>query len=344
MTSPIEETPDGMLDGLGGIAAWGTKTQAEYEAERVGLIENKTEGISLFSLALTFFKGGFPSLDDLLGDLAGAILGTSTPGPGPLADILGHIGNIFTKADNAESAAVDLTNRVETLEGGGTRTTYAVASTWTNPGPGYLVTAACINGGQGGYDGGYGSNGGKGGRGGIGGGWVEKTFNSEDLSSTVAVSPGAGGAVNGGAGGTSTFGSYVTGVSGVGAIISAKGAIETSSKPGNGGAGADYFPSGGAYTGQTGGSSALAAGGAGSSGSTAASAGASPSSDPLIAAGGGGGGGGGVSGSGAGGDGGGGVFGSGGGGGGAASGSFSAGDGALGGAGRVVVTVKVRAS
>lgn len=291
--------------------------------------------------------GGFLGIGELLGDLAGAITGTTTPGPGPLADILGHIGGMFDRTEEVAANQVELENRVEQLEGGGTRTTYAIASTWTNPGPGHIVTPVCINGGQGGYNGGAASGGAKGGLGGVGGGWVEKSFNSEDLPSTVAVNPGAGGAANGGLGGTSTFGSYVSGIRGVGAIISSKGAIETSSKPGDGGRGGDYFPGAGC-PGESGGSSALASGGAGGQGVgttlNTGAAGSAPASDPLIAAAGSGGGGGGTGSTGAAGDGGGGIFGSGGGGGGAGSNSTVRGVGGLGGAGRVIVTVKVRAT
>lgn len=335
MTTPNGATPDGSL-GTGQFAAWQAMTEEDAKAQMRAPVDS-------FSSAQTGFQGwlgalfsGFANLGAFLTGLTNAFTGTSSGG--------GLFDGIFNHANDQKQAAVELTNRVEQLEGGGTRTTYAVASTWTNPGAGYIVSIACINGGQGGYDGGAASGGAKGGRGGVGGGWVEETFNSEDLSSTVSVSPGAGGAANGGLGGVSTFGSYVAGIRGVGAIISSKGALETSSKPGDGGTGGDYFP-GANCAGESGGSSALAAGGAGGAGSSTttrhAAAGSGPASDPVIAAGGGGGGGGGTGGVGAGGNGGGGIFGSGGGGGGAGT-TGNNGDGGLGGAGRVIVTVKAR--
>ncbi|MCQ4119899.1 hypothetical protein [Rhodococcus tibetensis] len=83
MTSPIEQTPDGMLDGLGGIEAWGQKTQAEYEAERVNMITEKTEPISLFSVAQSLFKGGYASIGQVITNLVGAIT------QGAFTDIVG---------------------------------------------------------------------------------------------------------------------------------------------------------------------------------------------------------------------------------------------------------------
>lgn len=58
MTSPIEQTPDGMLNGLGTIADWGQKTQAEYEADRVNMLTEKTENITLFSVGASLVEIG----------------------------------------------------------------------------------------------------------------------------------------------------------------------------------------------------------------------------------------------------------------------------------------------
>ncbi|MGM5069833.1 hypothetical protein EU244_033965 [Rhodococcus qingshengii] len=50
MTSPdpTRPYPDGMLDGLGGIAAWANKTRAEYEADILGKVVESTEKITEF--------------------------------------------------------------------------------------------------------------------------------------------------------------------------------------------------------------------------------------------------------------------------------------------------------
>lgn len=50
MTSPdpTRPYPAGMLDGLGGIAAWANKTRAEYESEILGGVTDSTKKIKLF--------------------------------------------------------------------------------------------------------------------------------------------------------------------------------------------------------------------------------------------------------------------------------------------------------
>lgn len=64
MTSPdpTRPKPHGMLDGYGGIAAWANKPRADYEAEMLGRVVDKTEGIKLFD---SFGKAKNPELAGL---------------------------------------------------------------------------------------------------------------------------------------------------------------------------------------------------------------------------------------------------------------------------------------
>lgn len=138
MSSPNPQTPEGMLDGLGGIAAWSQKTQAEWEAEMRGRLTGSTTGIADFAIDLMrkFGKfladvahgigqgllaaGGFvmgvletigDAIGSLIGNLAAAILGKPPAevedylGPGALAAIEGGqrelIGNIAALKDSA---------------------------------------------------------------------------------------------------------------------------------------------------------------------------------------------------------------------------------------------------
>ena len=323
MTSPIEETPDGMLDGLGGIAAWGTKTQAEYEAERVSMIEDKTSGISLFSLALNFFKAGFASLDSLIDGFTDAFDGTSDGG--------GKFTGFYNKAQQLNTDVGDVKNGIEQLLGGGTRQTFVTPGTWTNPGAGYFVTVETIGGAQAGYRGDSAT--GQGGAGGMSGGYAREQFNSEDLPSTVTATPGAGGVFSGSGGnlGTvSSFGSYVVSTPGIGSAKMPTGVFVSASTPGDGGDGGSQGGDG-----FRGGASALAAGGV--VGATTGGNGAAAGSDPDYVSGGGGG----AGGSGSFGTGGNGGFPGGAGAGGSAT-VGNRGNGGTGAAGAIYVTVKAR--
>ena len=103
MTSPIEETPDGMLDGLGGIAAWGTKTQAEYEAERVGMINDRTENISLFSLGANLVSQMVNQIADILSGLIVTPINDIIQG---VKDWFSGLGDQFTAATNNAVSSV----------------------------------------------------------------------------------------------------------------------------------------------------------------------------------------------------------------------------------------------
>lgn len=190
------------------------------------------------------------------------------------------------------SQAGSITNhetRIVQLENGGVMTVYSGNDTWNNPGAG-KIGVAVINGGNGGQDGAGGYSGLR--LGGNHGGYQYKEFHCEDLTSTVAITVGSGGSAAEQGGGTSSFGSYLVGVSGVaGAIHTPRGATPSTSTPGAGGnTGATIGTAGVA-----GGNSALAAGGAGGNHdpSTNGGAGGSVSVASTTPCGGGGGGGGG---------------------------------------------------
>lgn len=125
--------------------------------------------------------------------------------------------------------------------------------TWTKP---TLVNASssvlveCWGGGGGG-----GSRSGSASGGGGGGGYIYKMFKASDLTSTVAITIGSGGAANT-AGGNTTFGSYLTAYGGGGGVNNNTGA-------GGGGGGMTAGASGSAANGGAGGSPVGGAGGAG---------------------------------------------------------------------------------
>ena len=143
-----------------------------------------------------------------------------------------------------------------------------------------------------------------GGAGGVGGGYSVAKFDPAILGSTLAVTVGAAASTSGANGGTSSIGSIVSSIPGAGGIASLTGFIDTSSKPGDGGAGGDAVTNTSATNGAAGSSSALGAGGSGGalysgsaigsvSGGTGGKGGAGQTSDTPICGGGGGGGGGG---------------------------------------------------
>lgn len=103
MTSPIEETPDGMLNGLGGIAAWGAKTQEEYETERVGMITDRTENISLFSLGANLVSQMVNQIADILSGLIVTPINDIIQG---VKDWFSGLGDQFTAATNNAVSSV----------------------------------------------------------------------------------------------------------------------------------------------------------------------------------------------------------------------------------------------
>lgn len=228
--------------------------------------------------------------------------------------------------------------RIVALEDGGIMTVYSGNDTWTNIGG--RIGVAVINGGQAGQAG-SGSSSQK--LGGTHGGYAYQEFNAADLDATVAITVGAPGTSAGQAGGVSSFGSYLVGAAGtIGAILTSRGAVSSSSAPGAGGNNGGAFAS----NGLPGGATALAAGGTGgadgSSGGQAAgdgTNGGSVSTASLTPCGGGGGGAGGgdVGIFGSGGDGGNGGSPGGGGGAGGNCDGGSAGTFGVGGSGRVYV-------
>jgi hypothetical protein len=195
------------------------------------------------------------------------------------------------------AAAAALNGRLTMLEGGGVVTTHTVSGTWTNPSPTEhkAIQVICVNGGDGGAR--RSSNYHDQAKGGQSGGYMQKTLYTDELPATVAMvmgAPGAGATSGGrgGEGGVTSFGTYVVGMKGVGAIFG-DGTFSTGIPPGNGGDGAYYsdspqFPStdgqGGPFA--PGGRSGFGS----TSGTVAGSAGASaPANIPSGGAGGGGG-------------------------------------------------------
>lgn len=146
--------------------------------------------------------------------------------------------------------------RIVALEDGGIMTVFSGNDTWVNPGRG-KIGVACINGGQAGQDGQQGSVQRFGGN---HGGYQFEEFDATALTATVPVTVGAPGTAPGEGGGTSSFGGYLEGVTGLaGAIRSQRGAASSTSTPGAGGNnGGDNLTAG-----FPGGSSALAVGGTG---------------------------------------------------------------------------------
>lgn len=75
MTSPDPSRPypHGMLDGLGGIAAWANKTRAEYESEILGGVTASTEKIKLFGGGVAETQTELAGLQDRTQVLEGVI-------------------------------------------------------------------------------------------------------------------------------------------------------------------------------------------------------------------------------------------------------------------------------
>lgn len=194
----------------------------------------------------TFFDTIFGWVDDIfvtMGEAADALF-----------QALG-LSRIFTKIfgqeeapglAETEQAVLDLNGRIVALEGSGTVITHTISGTWTNPTPTEhnLITFICVNGGDGGAKGG--SQIVENNKGGRSGGYIQKSFYTDELPATVAMTIGAGGAGftasgggPGGSGAVTSFGSLLVGIKGVGAVFKPGGAIpyETGVAPGDGGDG-----------------------------------------------------------------------------------------------------------
>jgi hypothetical protein len=219
----------------------------------------------------------------------------------------GYTGGTTTGNDPSTlntDVGASINGRLTVLEGAGVLTQYTASATWTKPtvdGSGVVYTAnelwtiVCINGGQGGAcPGQY-----TGAPGGLGGGYVSQQFKYSALPATAAMTIGAGtaGATTQGAaaaaGGVTSFGSLVTGVSGAGSIAKADGSYATAVPPGNGGYGGHATASGTTSTGSMvarGDSSGFASGGAPGLSANGGAGGAAPSGYPTGGGGGGGGG------------------------------------------------------
>ena len=185
--------------------------------------------------------------------------------------------------------------------------------TWTKPSGATIVEVVCVGGGGGGATGATAVDANNpGGSGGGGGARTIRVFRASDLTATVAVTIGNGGAANT-AGQNTTFGAYLSGGGG-GAGIQSQGASCTTGVPGGGGGGpftvgalavhsTSVLGGGGAVAGQggmggAGGGGKLADvggcaeyGGAGGGGGVKAAAGKAGGSSMFGGAGGGGGGG-----------------------------------------------------
>lgn len=143
-------------------------------------------------------------------------------------------------ARQAELLALD--GRITALEGGGTVTTYTVSGTWTNPYPSdhKLIQVICVNGGDGGGKAALGYRDQP--KGGQSGGYIQKSFFTDELDATVAMTIGAAGFGKssgggpGGVGGVTSFGSYLVGIKGIGAVYNDGARLpDKGVPPGNGG-------------------------------------------------------------------------------------------------------------
>lgn len=287
MTSPDGEIPEVA------VTQNEISEMQDYTQEGIAVIRNEQFRDIAEEARLNFLNtilGGFLSvagnigaaINQFISDLVFALKGIT----GGFIDLTGYFQDVEDQVDEVVGQTGELDTRVTALENGGTRTVYTANATWMNPGTG-RVGVAVINGGRGGQS----NNQGSGNRlGGTHGGYVFREFACADLSPTVALVVGAGGATGYGVGGVSSFGAYLVGLSGApGSILTSQGAVASASAPGSGGQGA----SGNADTATDGGASALAAGGVHGTKSVTGGAGQAVSTGSVVPCGGGGGGGGG---------------------------------------------------
>jgi hypothetical protein len=218
---------------------------------------------------------------------------------------LGYTGSSAT--GNAPSAmninALNINNRITALEGGGVLTQYTTSQMWTKPtvdgngvayAPNDIFTIIAISGGSGGSKGSGSWEGIP--VGGPGGGYVSVQFLYSQLPATASITIGTAGAgatsagSAGAAGTTTSFGSLVTGVAGLGSIQKTDGSYATAVPPGAGGLGVFVLGTYGQHAGSNGVSGPFAAGGLQGWAAVGGNGAAAPSGVPSGGGGGGGGG------------------------------------------------------
>lgn len=167
-----------------------------------------------------------------------------------------HDTEVKAPITSQAGSIADHNTRIVNLENGGVMYVYSGNDTWINPNKG-RIGVGVINGGQAGQ---VGQTGSAVSLGGNHGGYQYEEFDCADLPATVDITIGAPGSASGEGGGTSSFGTYLVGVTGSqGSIRSQRGAMASTSTPGAGGdTGADQ-----SVAGKNGGGSALASGGSG---------------------------------------------------------------------------------
>ncbi|WP_052047348.1 MULTISPECIES: glycine-rich domain-containing protein [Nocardiaceae] len=267
--APERPTPDTAYAGTaGGTGVANVQSESEAKiraAGRAGVDAAYGDGRN--NMTNNLFGGFGNGIGGLVAMLVQGAFGII----GGVADLIGGLLGIRNKADNASQQVAEqagsiegLEVRVTALEGGGTRTVYSSNFVWENPGSG-TVKVAVFNGGQCGQD----SRQSNTAIGGVHGGYQLKEFRCADLPATVNGAVGAGGVTNLQAGGTTSFGTYLVGLSGApGSILTKEGAVASTSAPGSGGDGGLSQSNG-----FKGGASALADGGNGGAGTTAGAGG-----------------------------------------------------------------------
>lgn len=264
MSYPIGNAPDGayVVGSRYGQDETPDGVNAKIRGQTLGGFKN----------AQTGFKGlfsGFLNLAELISNIVGAITGGA----------FFNLGGLSTYSTEQRTNQIVLANRVEQLLTGGTRYTYMIDTTWTNPGPGKLIGVCCIGAGMSGASS----------LGGLGAKYVYQEFKSESLPATVAIDVGTS------AGSGSAFGNLLSSGYSGGGIMTAEGIIVSAGDAGNGGNGPVFVegPDGNyVQPGTSGGGNALAAGGIYNHGGIGAQGADAPSNRIANAGGGGGAGGG----------------------------------------------------
>lgn len=251
---------------MGDIADDASSTTVENPED----VEEQVEGFfsnpatKLFDAFLGLFS---PILQGLTSGLSGAALS--------LANLFGLR---WAQVDDiAEVQVPRLDNRIDSLAGIGTRSTFYINGTWTNPGTG-TIAVAVFNGGRRTGDVAREVSGAR---------YVFQEFNCADLPATVAVTVGGPNAA-------SSFGTFLMGSWENAAIVTSQGLFDGSA--GDAGMGGEASNASGAtLESRTGTGNYFAAGGMYETGTTRAVAGQDAPIDKVALAGGGGGGGGGFS-------------------------------------------------
>lgn len=172
---------------------------------------------------------------NLVSDLAGKAAASAVQNS--LNAIWQGFGGSGTATDaNLQTVTANYQTRITALEGGGTLTRFGSNGTWTNPTPTEhkKILVRIYNGGQGGAKLASATPGSS--NGGLGGGCVEKEFYTDEIASSVGITVGSGTA--GGPAGSSASNPSLGGTSQFGSLLS--GAADTGDlnlKPGKGGDG-----------------------------------------------------------------------------------------------------------